>query len=741
MYGDGLRQLKLGERSARPQGALHQRDSSTDELLLAWGAGISRLEIERGRYMLPLWLVDLYTALRERAPQLVDRAIWVVAFAALALTLLIGQRVRRDAQILGLLPRQLLRRWWADWQGPLPPAAERHLPEWERTIRARLLDRGEVGPGDLAAVPRPLRGAVLARYEQTCRDRQALTLDGRRLRLDTHRWIARWQVHWRDLTEFAAQYRTFNAGVNRKADEAVAMFEEGIGSTRRSEAKSEYGRGYLVDVELENRSLPRIYPLILVGDAPSIDVQANVVHALMNELYERSSVVLVVPLPSTIGKPGELRETFRRRNPRRDIVVLEPGDIVDMLMAATPAVELERRILNRLDLSALRPFVTIGPVEQQFFGREQEIRTIIQNAGRMSFAIIGNRKIGKTSLLLKVRGELALREDIQPLFFRYEAYSGIEAFLADVGKKAEMPLPTLTMAGFGEVMRELKRHGRTPLLLIDEADALVKEDRLAGETLVRTFRALAEEQQCHFTFCGSSSLPHALDDGVSFYNNFLNPIQLGYLPRRTADEVLTRPLEYELRMELERRDELLALAYELSSGHPNVVQLIGQELFERAQQENERVIRYANLEALRNSTKFAKSYLHMIWGLLALGFDADSSEDDEYERMTAGERRDVLLDRLITLVMPAEGATLDQIEALVAEHLELYSTQLNRMAVYRALRQLEIYSLLHQDGQVYHFTPGAFHAVLHSNQPVERLAMSAVEALAEQHQSILRGRQ
>jgi hypothetical protein len=90
-------------------------------------------------------------------------------------------------------------------------------------------------------------------------------------------------------------------------------------------------------------------------------------------------------------------------------------------------------------------------------------------------------------------------------------------------------------------------------------------------------RALSQRGICHFIFCGSTGLVRQLRNPKSKFYNFPQPISLGFLNSSTAQSLIIKPLE-ELRIDLEKQDLMLEKIYNLTSGHPSLIQFLGSNL-------------------------------------------------------------------------------------------------------------------------------------------------------------------
>ena len=270
------------------------------------------------------------------------------------------------------------------------------------------------------------------------------------------------------------------------------------------------------------------------------------------------------------------------------------------------------------------------------------------------------------------------------------------SFFAALQAQNKLALPSPTPEGLTAVLTELRQDGPPLVLLMDEVDALLADEKTRGEPLVATWRALAQAGVCRFIFCGSTELAHQLDDPTSAFFNFSQPLPLSYLSPETARLVLTQPLET-LGIVLENEESLLAEVQALTSGHPNLIQYLGRGLVKAANRRGERRILPDDLAALRNSTDFGEYYLKTVWG-------------------QAGP-----LERLITLLaadsLSPDGFQLGELETSLTVH----GVRVDEEKLDATLKLLRTYSILEKQERTYTFVPRAFSEILRRTQEIGRL--------------------
>jgi hypothetical protein len=469
-----------------------------------------------------------------------------------------------------------------------------------------------------------------------------------------------------------------------------------LGLTLDQPRDFEAARACLVEAPVLRLKLPPRFPLVFIADPQPDARTVQMLVDAVDVLRETGYFALVVPLEPRVRQldvAAELRQAVDRSPHVQDFIVLSQDDVLDILLARHPAQSLVQCILAQMDLTVVSPFLVSGPVpETMFFGRETEVKTLVESAGSTDFAIIGNRKIGKTSLLQRTRARMAAGKRVRPLMVDCQTVRDATGFFAAFQAQTDLVLSAPTPEGLTAALTELRQDGLPVVLLMDEVDALLTDEKARGEPLVATWRALSQADVCHFVFCSSTGLARRLDDPDSVLFNFPQPLPLGYLSPETARMVLIQPL-VTLGIVIEDTETLQAKVLALTSGHPNLIQYLGRGLVEAANRRGERCILLDDLTVLRNSTDFVEYYLKTVWG-------------------QAGP-----LEKLITLIASPNGFRLGELEAALIAH----GVQVREEELDTALKLLRIYAILEKHERTYTFVPRAFPEILHRTQEVERL--------------------
>jgi len=108
----------------------------------------------------------------------------------------------------------------------------------------------------------------------------------------------------------------------------------------------------------------------------------------------RPKLTLFIYLKSrTGGKPG--KKTLPKLNH------IDEADLKKIILSERPLQVSRKLILGKLSLQKVSPYRIAGPASATFYGRSDLINRITGSAG--SFTIVGARKIGKSSLLHKIK--------------------------------------------------------------------------------------------------------------------------------------------------------------------------------------------------------------------------------------------------------------------------------------------------------------------------------------------------
>jgi len=267
-----------------------------------------------------------------------------------------------------------------------------------------------------------------------------------------------------------------------------------------------------------------------------------------------------------------------------------------------PTGELLDHLSIQLDLAALSPYETSKPVTgSRFFGREVEVRRILQSP-ESNVAIMGIRRIGKTSLMREVERQLrelasesgddTAQERIQ--FMDCSALTSPEDFVREVVRRLRaQELPRLSNRQypiyFPDFLRRMaQRTGGRLVFFLDEFDKLLTWHR-HDDFLLNALRASGISGDARFIVGGFRDVMRASSDLDSPLYNFARPILLKEFSRDQVATMVMGPLE-SLGVRFERRNEVVNRIYDETAGQPNLVQFYCSILVEEMDRQGIRTI-------------------------------------------------------------------------------------------------------------------------------------------------------
>lgn len=313
------------------------------------------------------------------------------------------------------------------------------------------------------------------------------------------------------------------------------------------------------------------------------------------------------------------------KKPYLNLITIDENDLKKVILSERPDRTIREIIIGKLSLRRISPYQIAGMPEATFYGRRDTIDKISSNPGT-SYAVVGARKIGKTSLLHKIK------EDPPPgvtyIFLNLEAlYPGEESYKAfflglqmEIEKKLNKKVDFTGLLENDDffqlpaVICELSKHGQKIVFIFDEIDGLILFDKENDFRLLRRLRAMSQDNLCQFIFAGFKELYQLVRDIDSPLNNFCEEIMLEPLDRGAAINLITKPMEgIGVHYENDSDTELI-LGY--TARHPNLLQFFCKYLIENVEKhpgiENRRTIFRSDIDELYN-TKYQEYVMEQVY--------------------------------------------------------------------------------------------------------------------------------
>jgi hypothetical protein len=278
-----------------------------------------------------------------------------------------------------------------------------------------------------------------------------------------------------------------------------------------------------------------------------------------------------------------------------NLVVIGAGEQEAILHSRRPTGELLGLISAQVPISSLAPYEISSPVTgSRFFGREYEIRRIIGNIDT-NYAILGIRRIGKTSLLREIQRRLVEQEDPPPIvYLDCSDLLSLDDYIREVVRKLnpkELPRLHLQQYAFffpNFLERMRRKYGDKIIFFLDEIDNLVIMQRRDWK-LFRMLRASSSKGACQYIIAGfreAMQEQYLLD---SPFFNFAQPTRLNEFTIREAHNLIVTPME-NLRVRFRNKQEVVGRIYEETAGQPNLIQYYCMILLKHLDQTGEREI-------------------------------------------------------------------------------------------------------------------------------------------------------
>ncbi len=469
-------------------------------------------------------------------------------------------------------------------------------------IEARLRSETAVNAADLPA-PRETAQAALAQYVSQNADLEL------QLSPDSSK------IEWRrvgPVTAAQAVVREFSA------EEAIRLL---VGALRLEELEEvETGSQAMAMVAGTLPMDPVLHNKLAVAssDRPADpDLVADVARTARQHVAGANIAVLVVDDAATwrLGRSMTPQAT--------SVVVIDGEQLMRTVASVRPRDTLIREVLAQADLTKASPFRSTGATPpEMFFGRHSEAADLLSILTSSSAALVGGRRIGKTSLMHHVDRTLG-SEGWLPFYADLQEAGDWETFADYIRLRWRVQVEDdFSPSALALIVEQLASRGEGRLVLaFDEVDRLLRWDQDHGgqqvpEAFFRACRALSQEGAAQFVFSGERTIAERLWDPASPHWNFCRQLPVRQLDREAADALLERPLQ-SLGVRLSDTKSCLDLAWSRTHGHPQIIQLMGQSLVQALNDrapERRGTIHSDDIEAIVSTLEYQEHYVTTYWG-------------------------------------------------------------------------------------------------------------------------------
>ena len=349
-----------------------------------------------------------------------------------------------------------------------------------------------------------------------------------------------------------------------------------------------------VAVQYSAMDLPRMMPVIgvRVGDSErELDSAFSSILSSRAQMSARLSVPEATIFNLVIGSPRASLRYQDKLSGTRDIIVLSSTALKQILLTTGHRREFNKCIRRSLGFRKLNPYRYVKPVEREsmFYGRAGEISSILDGPDQ-DFAIVGSRRIGKTSLCRQVERLCREQGEASPVYVKCDTVRTYDELLYRLTQQiAPRRAQRVKLHTFGQLVQANRsaQNGRY-LFLLDEVDGLLQMAVVSGDwSMFEVLRQLARGGLTQTVMTGYKRLYQEWMDLTSPLFNFVNPMYLSTLDEVSARELARRPMS-ELGLHYESDDIPIHIVRE-AGRHPCIVQYFCSELLNNLEGSSNRI--------------------------------------------------------------------------------------------------------------------------------------------------------
>ena len=238
----------------------------------------------------------------------------------------------------------------------------------------------------------------------------------------------------------------------------------------------------------------------------------KIFYQIKTSLYQRNLQETICFI-CIVGKEGSIKEMAI--SSYLDIVVLNRQNLYKIIES-----EHERRIFVNIireqhGVSTISPFSSTRiPIGSMFYGRKEETQKVIRSNFDINFAVMGSRRIGKTSFILNLKRYLDNEDIYHTLFLDCYRINTTSEFIQQVISKLDVrSYNKVNVSTFHDFLKRMKnKYNKKIFLLLDEIDELLDYDKSFNWELSRIFHALASEDICKIIIAGFRKLYKELNN-------------------------------------------------------------------------------------------------------------------------------------------------------------------------------------------------------------------------------------
>ena len=269
-------------------------------------------------------------------------------------------------------------------------------------------------------------------------------------------------------------------------------------------------------------------------------------------------------------------------------VAVVDGSVIQAMAGAEEKKDalalLAGRLVWCLGRHALSPYVAGRiAIGGRFFGRVNILNRTVSGKLGGNFTIVGNRRIGKTSLLKEIKRRLLRDNDKLHTADVYgntchSTYDVVKEILTHLRPDLARQLPDQR-----HLIQNLSAHisylpevqNQDVAVFIDEVDSILEFDEAQNYELLQLLRASFQHERCRVFFTGFRRVMEAIRNlGTPLYN-FTHPIWLTGLSQSETRDMIIGPMS---RLGIDVSADLPAAILQETGGHPELIQMFCSEV-------------------------------------------------------------------------------------------------------------------------------------------------------------------
>jgi len=413
-------------------------------------------------------------------------------------------------------------------------------------------------------------------------------------------------------------------------------------------------------------------------------------------LKQPAAVHVLIPL----GQPADTAQ--RLLSARPGFAFLRPDHLRDIAVASKSTEKFREIIKPQIDIRLISPYQLHGPVHGDFFfGRQEEISLVLSH-GTTNYAVFGGRRIGKTSLLMRLQRLLAQEDGAQPAYVDCEIIATERDFCHAICSAIQVdPVDSVPA-----MVSEVKRSGRQQVLLMDEVDSDPSLDPATLDFVLRGLRALANSRQVRLILAGFRCLFALYRNPTTGMHNLADPIRLGGLSMLPAIELATRPMNA-LGVYYAGGTKMAEKVVALAGRHPNLIQRMCWGLVE--------------LLSERKQSTILDDYITEV-------FEGPAFRKFVDDLFFAGLTR---VEQIIVLSCPLRTSFAEHV---VFENVRRACPIIPQEEIFAALNDLELAYVFDKEGKSYQYCYEHFPTILQHNHDIDQLLADLARQETEERQ-------